>query len=47
MPALRTTLRLVPLLAPLACASNPSPAGGDTQSAVVSIDSQRPRGIRR
>jgi hypothetical protein len=40
MPALRTALLLLPLLASPGCASNPSPAGADTQGAVVSIDNQ-------
>jgi hypothetical protein len=40
MLPIRTALLLVPLLASLACASNPSPAGADTASATVIIDNQ-------
>jgi len=45
MPPFRTALLLLPLLGSLACASNPSPAGADTQgadtqSAAVLIDNQ-------
>jgi len=40
MPAYRTALLLLPLLAIIACASNPSPAGAASDGAVVSIDNQ-------